>query len=171
LHSYIQNQELFDEKHLFTTERYAVKNGFFRQTPTRTVVTQRRNTPATKSFPQGRHTASQLSFPRHHPHKNVVRHLRRHYRNIVIPAKGGNPGKGTVHGETVPGNGKEPGKQDGEIFIARSALRQDSRLHEVKPPTGEPDAGDLPVRSAGKNGASQCAVPAPVVVVFAGMTL
>ena len=37
-----------------------------------------------------------------------------------------------------------------------------SILLEVKPPTGEPDAGDPPVRFGGRGGAIQCAVPTPI---------
>jgi hypothetical protein len=33
--------------------------------------------------------------------------------------------------------------------------------HEVTPPTGEPEAGDLPVLFGGRGGAIQCTVPAP----------
>jgi hypothetical protein len=33
---------------------------------------------------------------------------------------------------------------------------------EVKPPTGEPDAGDPHVRFGGRGGANQCAIPTPI---------
>ena len=66
----------------------------------------------------------------------------RHFR------EGGNPGKIIVHGETVSGNGKEPGRQNGQSKAI---------------PNGEPDAGDPPVRSQ-VGGASRCAVPAFIVV-------
>jgi hypothetical protein len=37
---------------------------------------------------------------------------------------------------------------------------------EVKPPTGEPDAGDPHVRFGGRGGANQCAIPTPIVKFF-----
>src|SRR3989304_4622382 len=37
---------------------------------------------------------------------------------------------------------------------------------EVKPPTGEPDAGDPHVRFGGRGGTNQCAIPTPIVGSF-----
>ena len=39
-----------------------------------------------------------------------------------------------------------------------------SNPHEVRPPTGEPDAGDPHVRFGGRGGANQCAIPTPIVI-------
>jgi hypothetical protein len=37
-----------------------------------------------------------------------------------------------------------------------------SNAHEARPPTGDPDAGDPPVRFGGRSGANHCVVPTPV---------
>jgi hypothetical protein len=37
---------------------------------------------------------------------------------------------------------------------------------EVKPPTGEPDAGDPPVRFGGRGDRNQSALPTPIVQIF-----
>ena len=43
---------------------------------------------------------------------------------------------------------------------------------EVKPPTGEPDAGDPHVRFGGRGGAIQCAIPTPIELFkFTGFPL
>ena len=82
---------------------------FIRQTRTGTVVAQRRNTRATMSFPRRsqRHSAS--------------------FRHSVIQ-KGGNPGKETVHGETVSRNGKEPVTTWAEQGDTGWRVRQNLRL-------------------------------------------
>src|ERR1700693_4100786 len=41
-------------------------------------------------------------------------------------------------------------------------MRSTSVLFEVKPRTGEPDAGDLPVRFGGRGAANQCGLPTPI---------
>ncbi len=88
-------------------ERKAHVYRFIRQTRARTVVAQRWNAPATASFPRQPRLLSfvslaAVSLP---PHRTCL--------HVVIPAKRGNPGKVTVHGERVSGNGKEPGRHDG----------------------------------------------------------
>jgi hypothetical protein len=39
-----------------------------------------------------------------------------------------------------------------------------SNPREVKPLTGEPDAGDPHVRFGGRGGANQCVIPTPIVL-------
>jgi len=39
-----------------------------------------------------------------------------------------------------------------------------SNPREVKPPTGEPDAGDPHVRFGGRGDANQCVIPTPIVI-------
>ena len=48
----------------------------------------------------------------------------------------------------------------------RPPVCHSSSPDEVRPSTGEPDAGDPLVRFGGRGGAIQCAVPTPIVSVF-----
>src|SRR5213593_1222271 len=46
------------------------------------------------------------------------------------------------------------------LAAAHELVRQSSQ--EVRPPTGEPDAGDPPVRFGGRGGRNQSSLPTPI---------
>jgi hypothetical protein len=94
---------------LFIQEALDDKKRYFRQTRTRTVFAQRWNTPATTSFAQQLHAR-----------------------------EGRNPGRVTVHGETISRNGQEPGREEGQSkAIAAGEIYGTIRAWTGFPPSRE----------------------------------
>jgi hypothetical protein len=74
----------------------------------------------------------------------------------------------TGHRETTPVDDPFGFREEGviscipEIELYRFSEHASSILVEVKPPTGEPDAGDPPVRFGGRGDRNQSALPTPI---------